>query len=69
MPFVILLAVFAKLRIATIGLSCLFVCPHGHFKKNLIFEFFFKFEYFFFKKYVQKMQVSLKSDKNKGHIT
>ena len=50
--------------------SCLSVCPHATtrlpldgFSRNLIFE------YFFFRKHVEKIQVSLKSDKNNGYFT
>jgi hypothetical protein len=66
----IFLSAFAKLRKATVSFvmsACLSDCRHrtirlplDGFSWNLIFEYFFK--------YVEKIQVSLKFDKNNGYF-
>ena len=60
---------FAILRKATISfVMCQSVCPHGttlHPLKRYSWSFIFEY----FSKSVEKSQVSLKSDKNKGYFT
>jgi len=44
------------------------VCPHGTTRFSL-YGFSWKFLFDYFRKYVDKIQVSLKSDKNSGYFT
>ena len=66
------LCVFANLRKATISLDVFVhvsVYPSARNNSDRIERVFVKFDSFFFRKFVEKIQPSLKSDKNNGYFT
>jgi hypothetical protein len=65
--FSTLLGAFAKLRKATISFI-MSVCPSARNYSSPTGRIFMKFDTYF-RKYVEKIQVSLKSDKNNGYFT
>jgi hypothetical protein len=65
----VLLGAFAKLRKTTIYFVVTRVCPYAWNNSTPTGRIFMKFLYLcVFRKSMEKMQVSLKSDKNKGYF-